>query len=153
MVLFLYVLYSGWSVLLCEWDLFHVLLAVLPSVIKHMSCCNSLWYPGQQGRTGWYHKEGEDAGLCEVYQERCGIFQVWSSGTSFLYLLSMQANVQLSLLLVYNHSDSSKFILCIFKILFFSPCFAGKINRPMHSWFPKSQVSMEFVKLRRNHCC
>lgn len=53
-------------------------------------------------------------------------------------------------LLIHRHSDSSNFSMLIFLIHIFS-CFAGKVNLQMHSWFPKSQVSFKFVKLRRNH--
>lgn len=151
MILFLHALQSGWSVLLCEWDLLHILFAVLFSVIKHMSGCNSLWHLGQQGRTCWYYKEGEDAGLCEVYQERCGIFQVRPLGTSFCICFQYK-HMFSCLCYSYIFTVIQVNLCCVFLILF-PACFAGKINLPMHSWFPKSQVSVEFVKLSGNCCC
>lgn len=106
-----------------------------------MSCCNSLWYPGQQGRTGWYHKEGEDTGLCEVYQERCGIFQVWPSGVSFFICFQHK---QMFSCLCYSYIITviQVNLFCVFLNTFFSRLFCRK-NKPSNA-FMVSKVTSKY---------
>lgn len=53
-------------------------------------------------------------------------------------MLSIQAHVQLSLLLVYIHSDSSKFMLCIFNTF---PCLFCRKNKPSNAFMVSKVAS------------